>query len=128
MWRGDAFVTHHDAPKLTMHPRSHTARDGRGRRFLSGLTSDEDPLAVSRDAGCDLATWAKREFPSVTATDVSELMIQGAGSRPGSLEAVRKGVETTVRACVTQVTGIERLWMWGSEKGVKGKSFVDIVR
>lgn len=126
VWRGDAFVTHHDAPKLTMHPRSHTARDVSGQRFLSSLTSDEDPLAVSRDVGCDLASWAKREFPSVTATDVSERVKQGAGSRPASLEAVRKGVETTVRACVIQVTGVERLWMWGSEKGIEGKRFVHI--
>lgn len=110
-----------------MLPRSHTARDGSGQRFLSGLAFDEDPLAVSRDAGCDLASWAKREFPSVTATNVSERMKQGAGSRPASLEAVRKGVETTVIACVIQVTGVERLWMWGSEKGVKGKNFVHIV-
>ncbi|CAN0240744.1 unnamed protein product [Ectocarpus fasciculatus] len=47
-----------------------------------------------------------------------------AAFRTGSLGAVRNGVETTVRACVVEVSEVERLWMWESAGGKRRKDLV----
>ncbi|CAM9206443.1 unnamed protein product [Ectocarpus sp. 12 AP-2014] len=155
VWRGDAFTTPQDAPSTTMPPQ--------GRLPLARehpTLSQGGDLAVSREAACALAAWAKTEFPSVTSPEpprggggggqnlwnrhaaapgVSPLMEEegGAGAdsgaaaaagdadfQPGSLGAVRNGVETTVRACVVEVSEVERLWMWESAGGKRRKDLV----
>ncbi|CAM9705333.1 unnamed protein product, partial [Hapterophycus canaliculatus] len=146
VWRGDAFTIPQDAPSTTMlaHGWSASRAPGERRRFDPGpVLSQDDDLKVSREAGCALAAWAKSEFPSVTSAEpygheqkqcrhqqatavVQGTMCGGGGGGAGgcdaswdagSLGAVRKGVETTVRACVVEVSHVERLWVWESAGG-----------
>lgn len=124
VWRGDAFTTPQDAPSTTMLSQGWSSPKGRGgrRRFQSGpVLSQDDELAVSREDACALAAWAKREYPSVTSAETlgqkAAPTAGGSTARPGSLGAVRKGVETTVRACVLEASEVERLWMWESAGG-----------
>lgn len=137
VWRGDAFTTPQDAPSSTMlsqegwsSPKGHGGR--RQLQTAAPVLSQDDELAVSREAACALAAWAKSEFPSVTLTETYGLpatAITGEGAKgcggagagaasPGSLGAVRKGVETVVRACVLEVSEVERLWLWESAGGM----------
>lgn len=99
-----------------------------GARFRSdpALSQDDDDLAVSREDACHLAAWAKSEFPSVVSTDSRwrHQNAPGAGAGEGaeaavvgSLGSVRKGVETTVRACVLNISDVERLWVWDNFAG-----------
>lgn len=91
------------------------------------MLSQETDLEVSRKVACDLATWARREFPSVALGESSVSSVDqeaaagatGSAMCPlaGSLRNVRKGVETTVRACVLEVSGVERTWMWETAGG-----------
>lgn len=112
-------------------PSNSRGREG-GARFRSdpALSQDDDDLAVPREDACHLAAWAKSEFPSVVSTDSrwrhqtapGEGAGAGAGAvMVGSLAAVRKGVETTVRACVLNVSDVERLWVWDSVAGESTK-------
>lgn len=127
VWRGDAFTTPHDAPNTTMLSQGWSSSKGRGghRRFQPAagpVLSQDDELAVSREDACALAAWAKREYPSVTSTERHGQQAGTTGrsaGRPGSssLGSVRKGVETTVRACVLEASEVERLWMWESVGG-----------
>lgn len=107
---------------------SSKGRGGRRQLQPAPVLSQDDELAVSRGAACTLAAWAKSEFPSVTLTETYELPATtiegegakggaGAAARAGSLGAVRKGVETAVRACVLEVSEVERLWLWESAGG-----------
>ncbi|CAB1108363.1 unnamed protein product [Ectocarpus sp. CCAP 1310/34] len=157
VWRGDAFTTPQEAPSTTMLPLGRPPPASE----RSPLSQGGD-LAVSREAACALAAWAKTEFPSITSPEpprggggggggqhlcnrhaaapgVSPLMEEeggvGADSgdaaaagdaafRPGSLGAARNGVGTTVRACVVEVSEVERLWMWESAGGKRRKDLV----
>lgn len=78
---------------------------------------------MSRDDACDLAAWAKKNYPSVTRLNeysCGEAARRGDGgvARDGSLGAVRKGIETTVRGCVLKVTDVERMWTWETVAGM----------
>ena len=132
VWRGDAFTTPQDAPSTTMlsHQQGYSSPKGRGgrRRFQPAagpVLSQDDELAVPRGDACALAAWAKREYPSVTSTERHGQQAAAAGGgrataaagRAWSLGSVRKGVETTVRACVLEASEVERLWMWESTGG-----------
>lgn len=127
VWRGDAFTTPQDAPSTTMlsHQQGYSSPKGRGgrRRFQPAagpVLSQDDELAVPRGDACALAAWAKREYPSVTSAERHGQHGGTAGAsagRPGSLGSVRKGVETTVRACVLEASEVERLWVWESAGG-----------
>lgn len=127
VWRGDAFTTPQDAPNTTMLSQGWSSSKGRGghRKFRPAagpVLSQDDELAVSREDACALAAWAKREYPSVTSTERHGQQAGTTGrsaGRPGSssLGSVRKGVETTVRACVLEASEVERLWMWESVGG-----------
>lgn len=133
LWRGDAFTTPQDAPNSTMLSEegwsSSRSRGGRRQLQPAPVLSQDDELAVSREAACALAAWAKSEFPSVTLTETYGLpatTIAGdrakgggaAATHAGSLGGVRKGVETVVRACVLEVSEVERLWLWESAGGM----------
>lgn len=78
---------------------------------------------MSRHDACRLAAWAKNNYPSVTrSTEFScgQAAARGGGelARDGSLGAVRKGIEATVRACVLKVTDVERMWTWETVGGM----------
>lgn len=89
------------------------------RRLEAGsVRSQGNGLAIARKFACDLAAWAKREFPSVTCAN----SVAGRGAsfaRAGTLAGVRKGVCTAVQACVLRVSSAESLWSW---EGVGGRN------
>lgn len=126
IWRNDTFTTPNDANYMyTISGLSRTSSGRGGRRLQSGsVLSQEIDLEVSREAACDLVAWAKREFPSVA---VSESRVDHEGIAgptgsvlcplTGSLRNVRKGVETTVRACVLEVSNVEHMWTWETARG-----------
>ena len=114
-------------------PSNFRGREGGTARFRSdpALSQDDDDLAVPREDACHLAAWAKSEFPSVVSTDSTDSRwrhqtVPGAAAGAeavvvGSLGTVRQGVETTVRACVLNISDVERLWVWDSVAGESTK-------
>lgn len=125
VWRDDTFTTPQDAHD-NMFTLSQSPLGGSGRqRQARPMFSQSDDLSVPREVACDLAAWAKREFPSVTHIDSCTSAVMGRGRAQdskrlapiGSLAAVRKGVQTTVRAWVLDTSAVERLWTWESTGG-----------
>lgn len=132
IWRNDTFTTPSDANSSastsTMFARSISMSHDRGERRHSpdpALSQDSD-LEVPRKVACDLAVWAKLEFPSVTLSESGRSSVdQGCDGKKHpsvcpvatSLKNIRKGIETTVRACVLEVSAVERMWTWESAGG-----------
>ncbi|CAM9777078.1 unnamed protein product [Discosporangium mesarthrocarpum] len=111
VWRDDCFIDPRDLACTSLQDQ---------QPHLEAETAAAD-LAVDRGAACDLAVWAKREFPSVTSRAAPGAGTPaGAGTMPSyasSLANVRQGVEMTVLASVLAVSDADQLWIWGSSGG-----------
>lgn len=120
VWRNDTFTTPQDAHDMSMLSSTSVAHDD-GRKGPDGRFGQAEDLAVPRTVACDLASWAKRDFPSVTTAMFTSDEVSG-GSNPRRScfpTCVQRGVETGVEACVLEVSGVERIWAWESSGGMR---------
>lgn len=117
VWRNDTFTNTHDIHTMSMLPLGQITRQEGGQSESRRFIHFGDELAVSRESACDLAMWAKREFPSVVAPIACTVSVGSNVAQTKSLAAIRRGVETTVHACVVDVSNVEHMWSWGSSEG-----------
>ncbi|CAM9229860.1 unnamed protein product [Choristocarpus tenellus] len=117
VWRDDAFMPPEDFTSTIMRTQAHCPG--------SEQSLKETDLSIDRSTACEIAAWAKREFPSVTSHTRGQFLSVGVSVQAwGSLAGAQQGVETNVLVCVLCVSQAERLWVWKSAKGMHRKDLI----